>query len=385
MGKIFYSLAGEGRGHATRVQTIVDSLSKKHSITIFAPNHAYDLLKPLYKNAKSRLRGIRLVRIPGLSFHYNSRKELDYIKTAYYGLRYYLALPRLIHWIKKKIAKEKPDLIISDFDPALPRAARKMNLSFISLDHQHFLSTYDLSSLPWHLKLKTAMMAIVVNIMYAGQKETIVSSFYFPPLRKGIKNTRQIGVLIRNTVRDAQVAEGDYLLAYLRRFAGQNILDSLRKSGKPVKIYGLGAKPAEGNLEFKKVDNHGFVQDLAGCRALITTAGNQVIGEALYLKKPVLAMPESKNFEQEINGHFIRESGTGLTVGFDELSPEIMHTFLDNLDEYKNNISSYPVYGNNEAVATIENHLYRAKEESRKKAREIRRVKSFYEKVFSPY
>jgi len=46
----------------------------------------------------------------------------------------------------------------------------------------------------------------------------------------------------------------------------------------------------------------------------VTTAGNQLIGEAIHLGKPVLAMPEPGNYEQHINAHFVRESGAGMVV-----------------------------------------------------------------------
>jgi len=42
------------------------------------------------------------------------------------------------------------------------------------------------------------------------------------------------------------------------------------------------------SLSFHPVDNDAFVRDLVTCEAAITTAGNQLIGEAFHLGKPVL-------------------------------------------------------------------------------------------------
>jgi hypothetical protein len=59
-----------------------------------------------------------------------------------------------------------------------------------------------------------------------------------------------------------------------------------------------------------------FLEDLAGCRAVISTAGNQLIGVALYLCKPVCVMPEAcvECVEQRLNagsniGRNVRDGG----------------------------------------------------------------------------
>lgn len=47
------------------------------------------------------------------------------------------------------------------------------------------------------------------------------------------------------------------------------------------------------NLEFRPPGNAEFIRDLAACRAVLSTAGNQLIGEAIHFRKPVLALPEA--------------------------------------------------------------------------------------------
>ena len=64
MGKVFYSVGGEGRGHATRVRALVENLRVRHDVTIFAPAHAYDLLAPAYERT-----AVRVERIPGMLAH----------------------------------------------------------------------------------------------------------------------------------------------------------------------------------------------------------------------------------------------------------------------------------------------------------------------------
>lgn len=358
MAKVFYSLAGEGRGHATRVQTIVEELRSQHKITLFAPKDAYDLLEPYYRNTE-----VSVIRIPGLSFYYSKDKRLDYIKSFWEAMKYLAKLPSLVKWLKNKITQEKPDLVITDFDPALPRAARKAKVPYISFDHQNFLRTYDLSSLPWHLRWRAHFMGFFVQFFYWGQMVSIVSSFYFPPLKKSARHVKQIGVLLRREILKAakiRSKKTPFLIAYLRRNISDEVLEILENSPLPVKLYGLGERPSQGNLQFHAVDGEKFIQDLASSRALITTAGNQVVGEALYLKKPVLAMPEPGNFEQQINGHFLAQQKAGISCEAEDFSLEILEDFLQKIPELKKNIKNTKVVGNQRAINIINKQIKRA-------------------------
>jgi len=353
MGKVFYSVGGEGRGHATRVRALVENLRVRHDVTIFAPAHAYDLLAPAYERT-----AVRVERIPGMLAHYNTRKELHYLKTGWNAFRYMTGLPRLVRRLQRAVEREHPDLVLTDFEPALPRAARRCGVPYLSINHQHFLLTYDLGSLPPELQKQAALMGKVVQSYYSGQEETIVSSFYFPPLKKNeCGRVTQIGVLLRPEITQQQPQDQGHVVAYLRRFASHGVLDALERSGRDIRVYGLGVRPPSGSLRFYDVDIMRFVEDLASCRALVCTAGNQLVGEALYLGKPVLAMPEYKNYEQYINAHFLKHSGAGTFVEMQDLSPAVIHRFLERVEEYRSHMDRSRLNGISAAMDIIEKHL----------------------------
>ena len=89
------------------------------------------------------------------------------------------------------------------------------------------------------------------------------------------------GVLLLPEILRATPETGSHVVAYLRRFSSSNIMEALENCGCEVRIYGLGARPSAGNLRFRDVDMFRFVEDLATSRALVSTAGNQLFGEAL--------------------------------------------------------------------------------------------------------
>jgi len=352
MAKILYGVAGEGRGHAMRARAIVESLRAEHDIVIYAPEYAYELLAAVYQDSDVAVR-----RIPGLCFHYDSRYRLDYWKTGWPTLRYVVGVRYLIRRLQRDIEAEQPELVITDFEPSLPRAAERCGVPFISLNHQHFLVTYDLSSIPSYLQRHVGFMARVVRTYYSGQVETIVSSFFFPPLKPIYREVAQIGVLLRPEIVRASRRHGAHIVAYLRRFASSTLLGALEQCGCEVRVYGLGAGPRRGSLRFFDVDAFRFVEDLATSRALISTAGNQLVGEALFLEKPVLALPECGNFEQHINAYFLRQSGAGMSVAMERIRPAHIHAFLHRLDDFRGRIDRERLYGNPKALAIIKRYL----------------------------
>lgn len=324
MTKIFYSVSGEGRGHASRARALIEDLRHDVEVTVYAPEDAYEFLAPYYRDSEVEVR-----RIPGLRFHYSRSRRLDYVRTGLGNSGYLWNLPGLVGRLTEEVRAGRPDLVITDFEPSLPLAARRAGVPFLSLDHQHFLVTADLRSLPSDLRRYAAFMAPFVHASCRGQVHTIVSSFYFPDLRPGLRDVTQIGVLLRPEVLSATPHEGGHLVAYLRRFAPATLLEALRGCGVEVRVYGLGARPSVGNLRFFDVDPVRFVDDLAASRALVSTAGNQLVGEALYLGKGVLALPEPGNREQEINAFFLRRSGHGLARAMDAVGPQSIRELLE--------------------------------------------------------
>lgn len=352
MARICYGVAGEGRGHATRVRTMVEMLRNQHSVTIFAPHDAYDLLHAAYHDTE-----VEVLRIPGLRHGYGRGGRLSHLCTAAAALPFLLRLKATLGWVTEAVAARRPDLIITDFEPLLPRAARRLGVPFISLDHQRFLVDCDLSGLPPRLYRAARFMSHFVRAFYRGQELTMISSFYVLPLKASNHSVLQVGVLLRPELEKVTVSEGEHLVAYLRRGAPIRLLNILAASGREVRVYGAGNHPSVGVLQFRPINEAGFIADLASAAALVTTAGNQVVGEAVALGKPVLALPETGNMEQEINAHFVVASGAGEAVSFERLDVAGLRSFLARLPQLREGLSRLPGKGNEAALAAVERHL----------------------------
>jgi uncharacterized protein (TIGR00661 family) len=310
------------------------------------------LLAPIYEGTDVVVR-----RISCLRFCY-TRKRLNPIATARDAARYLMGLPKLVAEIRRDVERETPHLAVTDFEPALPRAAKAAGVPFLNLDHQHFLVYCDLGCLPPTLRMHAWMWGKVVERYYNGQVESVVSSFFQAPLKRRLPEpVSQIGVLLQPEILAAKPHEGRGLVVYLRKFASNAMLAALKAIGLPTQIYGLGELPTQGCLTFHAVNQSRFLEHLAESQALVTTAGNQVVGEALYLGKPVLAFPESNNYEQSINAFFLKRMGAGDSADWKRVGYNDIRRFLDGLGEFKAKIDRDALNGNHGATSAIERLL----------------------------
>jgi uncharacterized protein (TIGR00661 family) len=152
---------------------------------------------------------------------------------------------------------------------------------------------------------------------------------------------------------------GKHLLAYFNQGKHQlrpAILSALASAGLPVHIYGSDRRGQEGQLSFLPLSNLPFLEDLASCRAVVSTAGNQLIGEAIYLGKPVCVMPEACA-EQRLNAAAVERMGIGMQVAAGRFGPDTMATFLAHLDGYASNLSRHVCDGLQQSLDSIEQFL----------------------------
>jgi uncharacterized protein (TIGR00661 family) len=355
MGTIFYSINGDGRGHATRVKTLVEKLRDRHKIHLLTSGDAFDLLQAAYLG----IDGVFVHKIKGLSFKYK-RGKVNYVRCLAASIPFAWKMKENAGRIANLIDRYGCDLAISDFEPLLPRAIAKSKIPLISIDHQQWLTISDFSKLPWSLRWKTWFIGLSIPLFYKNRQNlSIVSSFFHPPLKKGVKNALQVGVMLRQEIVNARPRHGEHILVYLRRFGRDNLTTALKSCNRPVKIYGLGELPADSNITYHAIDEDGFLNDLVNCHALISNAGNQLVGEAMYLQKPVLALPESGNFEQMLNAHYVEESGCGVKGEFDRINETDLQRFLDQVENLRLHCVPDRVAGNETVLSAILKFLER--------------------------
>ena len=303
---------------------------ERHEIAIFTSADALGLLGRRFRGE----RRVQIREIPGIVFQYTGGR-LDVLRSIREGLGYQArTLGPLVDQLMEELEEFGAELAITDFEPALPRAAKRLGIPLVSVDHQHFLLAYDLSCLPWSLRMQAWLMSTAVWMYVSEPTDTVISAFFRPPLKRGWEHAVQVGPLVRREIREQTPTDQGFILSYLRRHTPFETIAALADCGRPVKVYGLGHREDVGGVSFHAIDETRFVEDLASCYAVISAAGNQLIGESLFLGKPMLVLPEQAHAEQLMNSHFLKNMGCGTSALLEAVGPQVIADFLANLDRF---------------------------------------------------
>ncbi|MFA5174037.1 MAG: MJ1255/VC2487 family glycosyltransferase [Candidatus Pacearchaeota archaeon] len=321
--RILYGVAGVGFGHSSRALLIGKYLEEKgHKVKILTYGDGYKVLKNKFDCFKVR----------GLSLIFN-RGILRKRKTIKYNLENF---PKnALRWKKfHRLIKEfKPDLCISDMEPIVPILRNLYNLPLISIDNQHRLTNLEIN-IPEKYKKDFLIAKNVVNSFVRRADKFIVSSFSNSRIIKG--NTVIVPPIIRKEIRELKPRYGNKVLVYLSK-SDKKVLRVLEKFNEEFIVYGFNIKDKKGNIEFKTRES--FLKDLESCKCIIGTAGFSLIGEAIYLNKPYLAIPLKGQFEQVLNALFLKKASFGDYS--EELKEKEIKDFLGNLDNYKKKLRQY--------------------------------------------
>jgi uncharacterized protein (TIGR00661 family) len=99
-----------------------------------------------------------------------------------------------------------------------------------------------------------------------------------------------------------------------------------------------------GTTTFRPFSKDGFIRDLATAKAVVATAGFTLMSEAIYLRKPYMAMPMQGQFEQELNAFQLANLGYGKNVS--DIGPEVIGDFLYHIPDYTERLQAYEACDN---------------------------------------
>ena len=314
--KILYGVNGEGMGHAMRSAEIIKNLSKDHEIKIIAGGKAADYLKK-FNNLK---------KVNYLSFVTKNGK-IYYFKTALFNL---LQSPILIcnfFSILIKSIFNRPNLIITDFEPLTSYTSLILRIPLISFDNQHIVTD---TQIPVKNPFALSLYKTTVSLMTPFPKKKVITTFFYPKLLK--KNSVLVPPVIREIIAKQKPRNGKHLLVYLG-MKNDSLLSSLNNLKIHCIVYGKTSLKSSKYLKMKKFDEYAFAADLANSKAVICNAGLTTLTESLYLKKPILCIPLKGQVEQELNAYYLKKYNYGLST--DKINSQTIKKFLNALSKYK--------------------------------------------------
>ena len=344
--RIAYGVFGYGRGHATRALAVLPDLIARHEVLLLAGGDAHAALSPYYPAQ----------RIPTLRFVYQRNGRRNQLGTILENLPAVWELMTEGHGFRtvvRSLQDFKPDVSICDADPWTHRASAQLGIPRISFDHFGVMA-YCRPALSAADARAAARDVWVYRMLMGRPARILVSSFYEAAPR--FRKVRCVGPLLREQVRQARARAGDHLLVYLNNGRCQltpRLEETLHATRLPMVIYGTDREGSDGALRFERPDDNRFIDDLASCRAVISTAGNQLVGEAMFLGKPLLVRPED-SVEQRMNAAAVARLGIGEQVSEAALDRHTIARFLERGDGYRENAKGLWRDGRAQALACLE-------------------------------
>ncbi|MCF7871686.1 hypothetical protein K9L97_01505 [Candidatus Woesearchaeota archaeon] len=347
MTKIWYSVQGDGLGHAIRSHTIIQELKKKHTILITASDKAYEYLKNKHQNVH---------KIESLKWIYenNTVKITKSVKNFFKRIPY--VTKTNIKILKKIIPEFKPEIIITDFEPTASQVAHILKIPIITIDNIHFLSECEIK-LPEIKKAELKRTIIAIRLLFPKSDKYIIPTYY--KTKSYNKNVKLVNPIIRDEIKQTKPKKHQHVLVYQTTPTNKDMLKELKKSKNAFKIYGMKKKGKQKNLQFIDFNEKQFINDLKKSKYVIVNGGFTVISEALYLGKPILAIPIKKQIEQEINGYALKKTGYGNCTK--KLTFEDLENFEKNLDKYYKKIEKIKNWNNDKIFQEIEKTIEKLK------------------------
>jgi uncharacterized protein (TIGR00661 family) len=114
----------------------------------------------------------------------------------------------------------------------------------------------------------------------------------------------------------------------------------------------------EGNLRYRPFSEAGFIDDLASARGVIAGGGFTLMGEAVYLRKPMLAVPLGGQFEQVLNARYLEREGFGMEA--EVADAETVRRFVERIPACEGKLALYDQDGNKLLLGAVDGVLDQA-------------------------
>jgi len=352
--RILYGVVGEGMGHATRSRVILDHLTRKHEVQIVVSGRAHAFLERAFPTVKVH-------RIAGLNMVYEDNEVrkgktlLDFVKK----------LPAFAenHELFTTLGDAfDPELVISDFESFSYLYGKAHDLPIVSIDNMQIINRCELDvEIPQDLEASFLTAKTLVKAKLPRCGAYLITSFFFPRVRK--PRTALFPPILRDLVLDAPRSVGDHVLVYQTSDSFTELIPTLQRLPGRFVIYGLNRAEQLGNVELKTFSETGFIADLASSRAVLAGGGYSLMGEAVYLGKPILAVPLVGQFEQTLNALYLQKLGYGEYHA--ALEPIAIARFLERAPDYARALTAHKQDRNSAILGTLDELVTRVADTGR--------------------
>jgi len=304
--RILYGVQTTGHGHLVRSTPIIRQLrGRGHQVDVLLSGPPPDAawLERIGPPVSTR---------PGLTFAADGGR-IHYLKTAWQARP--LAFLRDVY----RSPPDRPDLVVTDYEPITAWLARRQGLRSVGIGHLYAFAWPGVPRARGNLVTRQVMDWFAPASLPAGAHWNRFGAPILPPTVDP-----EVRLLARATV------EPDLVLVYLGFEPLARLVPLLRQfPGHRFHVYAkTPTGREEGNVSIRPVSRPVFLADLARCGGVITNAGFTLTSECLHLGIPVLVQPIHGQLEQESNGVALEQLRLG-TVARGGLSRADVRRWLE--------------------------------------------------------
>jgi uncharacterized protein (TIGR00661 family) len=316
--KFLFIVQGEGRGHTSEALAMYELLTAQgHEVTKVLTGHSNQRTFPLFFFENTNI-SWDSYESPNF-FLDTEKRKINLLKTFAINLYHWRRYFRSTKFIKKTINKENPDWVINFYEPlcGLCYMLFRPKAKYLVIGH-HLLLKHPEFKFPEGYKLQRRLLAI--NTFITTYKATYLMALSFHEMQDiPDKKLYIMPPLLRKEIKSVKIKDEKFILIYLLHSAYFRDIEKWHQtnSSQVLHIFMDDLSLAEKckttkNIYIHPLDNSLFIEYLAKCQGVITTAGFETVCEAMCLNKSVLMVPSENNFEQTCNAYDAIRVGAGI-------------------------------------------------------------------------
>jgi uncharacterized protein (TIGR00661 family) len=331
--KVVLGVCGFGLGHSARERPILEGLlARGHDVILVTNDQSYDYFTRHFPQVRNER-----VYVPVM---HTTRQGLDFRATAD-DPRNDQGDAHRAFWnacgdIEQRFGT--PDLVISDYDMVSAQISYLFGVPLVTLDQQSKFLGYDCPDIDaftpgehrmrlgyFFPKAKARFATSFFRVDYPAVAEYPVTML--PPILgadvKGLTPDPVHGHVTVYLSAASHIAQPvDELLALFGQLTDHDF----------TCFVDADATYVPDNVTLRPNSRAEFIESLRRSAAVISTAGHNLITEALYLQVPMFLLPFA-HYEQQLNARMITDAGLGSAA--ESLTRTNLGAFFDNLDAFR--------------------------------------------------
>lgn len=304
------AVQGEGRGHLMQCLSVYEMLtSRGHDVCCIVVGLPTDRVLPEFFRRRI---GCPLVTLGSPGFVKRGGRSISLLLSLW---RVLTRLPDHVSSLRRfdrLVTYHRPDAIVNFYEPLAglhgwlrPGPSRR-----ISIAHQ-YVYLHEGYDIPGSGRWQQFLLRAFTRLTSAGSDRRLALSIVDMPASRDVR-LRVVPPILRREVMDLRPSDEGFVLVYLVNSGYMSDILRWHAAHPDVRLHCFtddeGVRARDGRqyrvddtLTFHAIDDRLFLEMLACCRAVVTSAGFETVCEAMLLGKPLLTVPVEGHREQLSN------------------------------------------------------------------------------------